>query len=434
MGRAVTPIIQLGLGLAIVLFGIGIVFDRRLKKKRLAMLTTTGAETPPSLYPRINAAACICSGNCVSVCPEKEVLVMIGGRPRLVQPAACVGHADCLRSCPTHAIELVLGSPERGVEVPTTDGRFQTTVPGLYVAGEVTGIGLIHNALGQGRQAAKFALDSKPAPGTFDTDVVIVGAGPAGLGAALEARNRRARYRLFEKSTLGGAVRSYPRQKIVMTAPFDLPGFGKMKLRRTSKEALVEMFEQIVRDAELDVTEHAPVLAVRRLASGFEVKTARGTVTTPRVVLAIGRRGSPRKLGVPGDDLAHVAYDLADPEQHAQESIVVVGGGDSAVEVALALALARAKVTLVHRGSDFGRTKPENRRAIEAARAKGDLTVELRAQIARVAPLHVELRDGKIIVASRVICALGAELPAEWLRGIGIELRELRGEPLVRAS
>lgn len=429
-----TPIIQLGLGLAIVLFGLGVVFEARLRRKQIAMLATTGSETPPSLYPRINAAACICSGNCVSVCPEKEVLVMIDGRPRLVQPAACVGHADCLRSCPTHAIELVLGSPDRGIEVPTTDGRFQTTVPGLYVAGEVTGIGLIHNAVGQGRQAAKFALDSKSSAGTFDTDIVIVGAGPAGLGAALEARHRRVRYRVFEKSTLGGAIRTYPRQKIVMTAPLELPGVGKLKLRRTSKEALVEMFEQVVRDTELDVTERAPVVAIRRVGAGFEVETAQGTVTTPRIVLAIGRRGVPRKLGVPGQDLAHVVYALADPASLAHASVVVVGGGDSAVEVALALARARAQVTLVHRGSDFGRTKPDNRRAIEAARAKGELTVELRAQIACVTPLHVELRDGTIIAAAHVICALGAELPAAWLRGIGIELRELRGEPLVRAS
>ncbi|CAN5428188.1 hypothetical protein BH11MYX1_BH11MYX1_41570 [soil metagenome] len=429
-----TAIIQLGLGLAIALFGIGLVFERRLRMKRVAMLASSGAETPPSLYPRINAAACICSGNCVSVCPEKEVLVMIGVRPRLVQPAACVGHADCLRSCPTHAIELVLGSPERGVEVPSTDGRFQTTVPGLYVAGEVTGVGLIHNAVGQGRQAAKFALDSKPTAGTFETEIVIVGAGPAGLAAALEARHRRVRYRLFEKSTLGGAIRTYPRQKIVMTAPLELPGLGTRKLRRTSKEALVEMFAEAVRDAELEVTENAPVIAIRRLAGGFEVEATQGTVTTPRIVLAIGRRGVPRTLGVPGQDLAHVAYDLIDPGTHARESVVVVGGGDSAVEAALALVQARAKVTLVHRGSDFGRTKPDNRRAIEAARANGELDVELRAQITRVTPDHVELRDGNLIVASRVFCALGAELPAAWLRGIGIELRELRGEPLVRAS
>lgn len=420
-----TPIIQIGIGVAIALFAIGLLLDRRSR------VVIAAVETPPSVYPRIDPHACICSGNCVDACPETNVLAMVAGRPRLVHPSACVGHSDCLRSCPANAIELVLGSPDRGVEVPQMSGRFETTVPGVYVAGEVTGMGLIHNAVRQGRQAARHALDG--AARGAELELAIVGGGPAGLGAALEAQHRGARYRVFEKRTIGGAVQAYPRRKIVMTAPIELPGGEKVKLRRTSKEALIELFEQLVRDHELAITEQAEVRAITRTAQGFAIETAAGTVTAARVVLAIGRRGMPRRLAAPGIELPHVIYDLIDPETFAGSAVVVVGGGDSAVEAALALARAGARATLVHRGADFGRCKPDNRRALELAHARQELVIITRANVARVTPDQVVLADGQALAATRVVCALGAELPTEWLRSIGIELREMRGEPLAAA-
>ncbi|MEZ4363013.1 MAG: NAD(P)-binding domain-containing protein [Kofleriaceae bacterium] len=422
-----------GVLVSVALFVIAVILRARGKRARIEDTLARQPATPPSLYPRINHDACICSGACIDACPEHDVIAIVDARPRLVRASACVGHSDCLRSCPVSAIELVLGTRERAVEVPVVSGQFESTVPGLFVAGELTGIGLIHNAVEQGKQAARAALAQLDAPaGTTDVDLVVVGAGPAGLGAALEARARGARCVVLEKGELGGAIKSYPRQKIVMSAPFDLPGIGKVKLRRTTKEALLELFADVLRRTQLDIHERAEVTAVRREAEGFAVETRARRWTARRVVLAIGRRGTPRRLGVPGEDRAHVVYHLEDPTRHAGAHVAVIGGGDSAVEAALALA-EHARVTLLHRGADFGRCKPDNQSALEAARAEARLTVIPNATVREVAAAQVLLsapREIPAVPASLVVCCLGAELPSSWLRGLGVGLRALRGEPL----
>jgi thioredoxin reductase/NAD-dependent dihydropyrimidine dehydrogenase PreA subunit len=428
-----TDFVSIGVGAAIGAFVLGRALDAAGRHRRLRGELAGAPQTPPSLYPRIDREACICSGACIDACPERDVLAMIDGRPRLVRPSACVGHADCLRSCPVSAIELVLGSRDRAVEVPVMSAGFETTLPGLYVAGEITGVGLIHNALAQGRQAAAAALDGA---GRHDCvhDLVVIGAGPAGLGAALEARRRGARCTVFERGAFGGALRAYPRHKVVMSAPFDLPGMGKVKLRRTSKEALLALFEDIARRAELAIVERAEVTAIRPSGGGFRVESAACTTTAHRVVLAIGRRGTPRRLGAPGDDLPHVVYGIADPAEHAGARVAVVGGGDSAIEAALALAAQPGtRVALVHRGGDFGRCKPDNQAALDQARAERRLAVRLGSTVRAVTADRLELAtpDGvRRLAASLVVCCLGADLPSQWLRGLGVELRELRGEPL----
>jgi thioredoxin reductase (NADPH) len=428
-----SDLVSIGIVVATAAFVLAFVLESWSRKRRLHAELANAPATPPSLYPRINKDACICTGACVDACPERDVLAMIDGRPRLVRASACVGHSDCLRSCPTSAIELVLGSAERSVEVPVATGSFETTVPGLYVAGEITGIGLIHNAVAQGRQAAVAALDGIGAH-EHEYDLLVVGAGPAGIGAALEAKRRGARCAIFEKGVFGGAIRSYPRQKVVMSAPLDLPGFGKVKLRRTSKEALLVLLEDVVRRSEIALVEHAHVSAIRTIANGFRIETAGRTTTARRVIVAIGRRGTPRRLGAPGAELPHVVYELLDPARHAGESVVVLGGGDSAVEMALALAAQPGtSVTLAHRGEDFGRCKPDNQIALGLARSAGRLAVMVGTTVREVTAERVELvtaAEPNALAASLVVCCLGAELPSDWLRGLGIQLRELRGEPL----
>lgn len=423
----------IGLLSSVAVFAAAAALQGTARARRIAAELAAQPATPPSLYPKINREACICSGACIDACPEREVIAIVAGRPQLVRASACVGHSDCLRSCPVSAIELVLGTPERAVEVPVISSSFETTVPGLYVAGELTGIGLIHNAVEQGKQAARAALSSAGAHGC-DHDLLIVGAGPAGLGAALEAKHRGARSVVLEKGEFGGAIKSYPRQKIVMSAPFELPGIGKLRLRRTSKEALLELFAEVITRAQLEVVERAEVTAITATSGGFRVVTAARTLTAHRVVLAIGRRGAPRRLGVPGDALAHVIYSLPDPAAYAGQRVAVVGGGDSAVEAALALAQQPGtKVTLVHRGADLGRCKPDNQRALAQAVQRGALVLALATTIRKLTSDRLELAGPAgltSIAASLVVCCLGAELPSRWLRSLGIQLRELRGQPL----
>jgi thioredoxin reductase len=242
---------------------------------------------------------------------------------------------------------------------------------------------------------------------------------------------------VFEKGAFGGAIQSYPRQKVVMSAPFELPGLGKVVLRRTSKQALLDLFDDVVRRTGLALVEHAEVTAITPLRSpraGFRIQTTACSTTAHRVVLAIGRRGTPRRLAVPGAGLPHVVYELTDAAEHAGAPVAVVGGGDSAVETALALAAQPdTAVALVHRGADFGRCKPDNQDALDAAVADGALAVHLASSVRAITPDRVELAtpDGiRVLPAALVVCCLGAELPSRWLRGLGIELRELRGEPL----
>ena len=430
-----SDVLLVGLAGAVLVFSLALALETRAQRAKLAELPAP--ETPPPLYPRIDTTACICAGACITACPEGDVIALVDGRPQLVGASACIGHGDCVRSCPVAAIELVLGSRDRAALVPRASSTFETTLAGLYVAGEVTGIALIHNAVAQGVQVAASAL-ATTGPYDGDVDLAIIGAGPAGIAAALEAQRRGARCVVFEKGGFGGAMRSYPRQKVVMTAPLDLPGIGRVALRRTTKEALLELFESVVARARLPIVEHAEVTGIARTRTGLRVDTTAGTATARRVVLAIGRRGVPRKLAVPGDDLPHVVHAVADPAAHAGKRIVVVGGGDSAVELALALRAHRGtRVMLVHRGHDFGRAKPANQRALARAAARGRLLVHTDTRVHGVTPAYVVVAGPGFtgtLPADLVVCCLGAELPARWLRGMGVELRELRGEPLTRRA
>jgi thioredoxin reductase/NAD-dependent dihydropyrimidine dehydrogenase PreA subunit len=391
-----------------------------------------GHTEPVSLHPRINYDVCINSGNCVTVCPEKDVLGMIDGRPKLIKPTACVGHGECLRGCPVDAITLIIGSEKRGVELPLLGNDFQTNVPGLYIAGELGGMGLIHNAVNQGNQALRALakdLGNNPIAGALD--VVIVGAGPAGLSAALAAKQLGLDFTVLEQEQLGGALRSFPRQKVVMTAPVEMPIYGKVQLRRTTKEALLELWQEIVAKTELHIEEGCKVGEIKRDGDLFVLETSRGERRARRVLLAIGRRGTPRKLGVPGEQLEKVTYRLIEPEQYRGQKCLVVGGGDAAVETALMLSKEPGtQVTIAHRGDKFDRCKPENYELLEKAEINGKLTVKVSCKPLSIAEDHVvvEGRRKERLPNDFVFVCIGGELPTAWLSKIGVEVKTLRGE------
>ncbi|MEI6738278.1 MAG: NAD(P)-binding domain-containing protein, partial [Pseudomonadota bacterium] len=277
-----------------------------------------GLTEPPSLHPNIDNVRCIGSGACANVCPE-GALGIVKGKAVLINPAVCIGHGVCEVSCPMSAIHLVFGTEKRGVEIPLVNPDFQSNVSGLYIAGELGGMGLIRKAAEQGSQAMASIharlKDKKPAG--FDLDVVIVGAGPAGLGAALAATAAKLKYvTLEQESTLGGSVLHYPRAKIAMTAPIVLPLVGKVKFTEISKEKLLDFWNGVVSTYKLNVRYSERMTGIKSINGGFEVTTGTQSYRAAVVLLAIGRRGTPRKLGVEGEDLSKVVYRLLEPEQY----------------------------------------------------------------------------------------------------------------------
>jgi len=309
--------------------------------------------------------------------------------------------------------------------------RFESSVPGIFVAGELGGMGLIRNALEQGRQAMEAIHSGRPRDGQR-LDVVIVGAGPAGFAASLTALAKRMRCITLEQDSLGGCVYQYPRGKLVMTAPVNVPLLGKVNLRQTSKEALLQFWEDAERKTGVKINYRERVEQVIREGTGFIVRTSRAEYRTHSVLLAIGRRGTPRKLGVPGEDLPKVVYRLIEPEQYSGQHVMVVGGGDSALEAAASVAEAgSASVVLSYRGAAFDRAKPRNRERVTSLAGGGQLRVLLGSNLKQIGDgaVAIEQTGGRLIKVRNdaVIVNAGGVLPTEFLRTMGISIETKYG-------
>lgn len=417
-----------------LLIVLGVYMLRRARRHaehagRLRESVESGLAEPVSLHPAFDPNRCIGSSACVTACPEGAIGI-IHGKAQLVNPSSCIGHGACAASCPFDAIQLVFGTERRGIDIPNVKPNFETNVPGVFIAGELGGMGLIRKAVEQGRQAIT-TIKGMARTGA-EHDAVIVGAGPAGIAAGLGAIQHKLKYVLLEQeSSLGGAVFHYPRNKIAMTAPVQLPLIGKMKFSEVSKEALLGFWQAVVKKAGLKIRFGERMEAIERARGGFVVKTTRGSYATRAVLLAVGRRGSPRKLGVPGEELPKVVYRLVDAAQYRDQCVLVVGGGDSALEAALALAAERgAKVSLSYRGDAFGRVKPKNRERLDAAAAARRVQVLLGSEVERIGPADVVLRIGSKRVTlpnDAVIVCAGGVLPIDLLKKIGIEFETKRG-------
>lgn len=395
----------------------------------------SGLAEPASLHPVVDTVRCIGCGSCVKACPEQpehHVLGLIGNKAQLVSPSDCIGHGACRAACPVDAITLVFGTAKRGVEIPMLSPSFESTVPGIFVAGELGGMGLIRNALAQGRQAVDAIHKRRPrADSDRHFDLVIVGAGPAGFAAALTAKSHGMRFVTVEQDSLGGCVFQYPRAKLVMTSPVNLPLVGKVKFGQTSKEALLEFWRDVEDRTRLPVRYGERVESIDRDNGGFIVRTTRGELRTVSVLLAIGRRGTPRKLDVPGEELPKVVYRLIDPEQYAGQRVLVVGGGDSALEAAASIAESGARAaTLSYRGDGFSRAKPRNRERIAAAERDGRLQVLLESNVRRIETGAVTLDcKGRTIELANdaVIVSVGGILPTDFLRKVGMDVETKYG-------
>ncbi len=333
-------------GIVFLLCGITIFFYLRKNKKnsliteqKVAIAKEEGLYEPVSLHPYIDLDVCIGSGACITACPEKDILGITDGKATVINASNCIGHGACFHACPVEAISLRIGTEKRGIDLPHVNETFETNIKGIYIAGELGGMGLIKNSIEQGEQAIENLVKKKKASKENVLDVVIIGAGPAGISATLAAKKHNIKSATIEQDSLGGTVYTFPRTKIVMTSPMDLPLYGKVKLTDTTKDELLELWNKVISEHDLKITENTKVESIVPLEdSTFKVRTASGSeYITQNVVLAIGRRGTPRKLNIPGEDLQKVAYRLIEPERKSQQNILVVGGGDSAIESALLL-------------------------------------------------------------------------------------------------
>lgn len=389
-----------------------------------------GLKEPVSLHPVVDINVCIGSGGCIEACPEKDVLGFRANQAFTISPARCIGHGLCERSCPVEAISLVFGSEKRGVDIPRIQENFETNIPGVYIVGELGGMGLIKNAFEQARQCIEGIKKEPKIINKSDktTDVLIVGCGPAGLAAAIHAKANGLTYVVVEREDIGGTVRYYPRKKLVMTQPLRIPGYGKFKKREILKEELIELWEHIAQNKELNIRTGENVLTVKRISeTEFEVISDKAIYRTNRVILAIGRRGTPKKLGIKGENLPNVAYSLREPDHFVNTKVTVVGGGDSAVEAAMALAdQTGTTVNLVYRGASFSRIKKQNLDRMSSYVGKPTFTLFLESNVIENHEhfLVIQKKSGEKIELENeyLFIFAGGELPTKFLQDIGIKV------------
>ena len=414
---------------AAIILAIIVLYSRRhvkkveIDKSLLQESIQSGLAEPPSLHPIFDPVRCIGSGSCTTVCPEGAIGI-VDGKGVLINAAHCIGHGACLAACPFDAIKLVFGTEKRGIDIPNISVDFETNVPGIFIAGELGGMGLIRKAAEQGRQAINSVR--KRGSGSAEFDVVIVGCGPAGLSAGLSSIHHKLKYKLIEQEdSLGGAVYHYPRQKIAMTAPVVLDIIGTVKFGEVQKEKLLEFWNGVVEKTGLKISFRERMEAIEKTDDGFVVKTNKGGYVTKSVLLTMGRRGTPRKLDVPGEETHKVVYRLIDPEQYKGQSVLVVGGGDSALEAAIAISeQPDTHVILSYRSAAFSRVKQKNRTLLEQGEKAGRIKVMLNSGVKEIFETEVLIEaegQKQTFKNDAVIVCAGGLLPTPLLQKIGIK-------------
>lgn len=399
----------------------------------LAQVKKEGRAEAQTLHPVIDPDKCIGSLSCTQVCPEGDILGVVDGKGALINPSACIGHGKCAIECPVDAIQLVFGSEKRGVELPELSEHFETSRPGVFIVGELGGMGLIKNAITQGLQVARHLGSTLKGAQSDIDDVVVVGAGPSGL-AALGLKEQGLKFRVVEQESFGGTISHYPRQKVVMTERVELPFFGKFGAPLISKEQLLESWEQACKKADVRINTGVKVERIDGQDGDFTIRTPKGVLRAKKVVLAIGRRGSPRKMGVPGEELPKVSYRLIDAQQYEGARVLVVGGGDAALEAAIQLAdESDAEVALSYRQPEFGKAREANKRRFKELVEQGRVFAFMASNVKEVTPTAVTLEmGGKLLELPNdfVIACLGGEVPTEFLSKMGVGLTRLHGESL----
>jgi len=262
-------------------------------------------------------------------------------------------------------------------------------------------------------------------------DVVIIGAGPSGFSATLGAHEHNLKYVTLEQETLGGTVAHFPRGKIVMTAPVQLPIVGQVQFNETTKEILMDFWQGVEKQTGVKLNYMERMESIEKTSDGFMVTTLKDTYHTKSVLLAIGRRGTPRKLGVPGEEQSKVIYRLADPAEFQNKHVLIVGGGNSALEAAITIAdEPGSTVTLSYRSTAFAKANPKNVDKVSASANGKKMSVLLKSTVKEITEKQVVLntQDGEITIDNDaiIVCA-GGILPTPMLKSLGVTIETKRG-------
>jgi len=409
--------------------------DQKLQHAQAKEASEKGAlrsDGPQSQHPHIDLNYCIGCATCTTVCPEGDVLAMLGGKAVIVNGYKCIGHSLCAEACPVGAIQMVMATASMGESMPALTPNYETSIPNMFVAGELGGLALIKNAINQGRECVDTIAEriptlrgSKPSEEIFD--ILIVGAGPAGISAALRAIERKIVCLTVDEGEIGGTVAKYPRQKLVMTSPVHFPMYGKFSKTELSKEELLAFWGKVLKRADFKCRTGEKVQEINKGPDGvFTVITPAAQYRAYTVILAIGKGGSPRKLGVKGEELPNVMYRLIEADHYVNKNILVVGGGDSAIEAAMGLGhQVGNKVTLSYRKEAFTRIKDRNEKRIADCIRTGKVKVIFNS-------IPVEFKEKSVMLEVNgtvkempndlVWIFAGGEPPTAFLKKVGIKV------------
>lgn len=410
----------------------GSVFARRRLRARPS--GAAGAEKPADRVrlPQIDTNTCLGCYACVDVCPY-DVFTVERYVAKVERPEVCCGLTLCEQVCPNGSLVITDGEPI-GNRPQLDDDLQARSAPGVYLAGDVTGLPLIKNAIRQGSAAVKRIADTLPKKHDGDLDLVIVGAGPAGISAALEAKQLGLRYTIIEQGTVAQSIKSFPRGKLVFDQPLELPVTGKLWLAEATKEELLAKWTRVIREERIAVREgmrfetlvrERDVIVVRARELATEEQH---DLRAARVLLAIGMRGSPRKLPVALSSAVEskVFYHLADAREFSGQRVMVVGLGDVAMECAVALAhQPDCTVTLVHRGAGFTRGKKRNIDEVKRLVDAGRIELMLKSEIFGVEQDHVVVATGDAhtrVENDAVFVMIGSHAPSALLEKAGVAL------------
>ncbi|MDB4962625.1 MAG: 4Fe-4S ferredoxin iron-sulfur binding domain protein [Myxococcales bacterium] len=429
-----TWVVPLALGgLAVLLMAVFTMLSAR--KRHHAMVAPAQTVGPRILVHDINDDRCTGCDACVAVCPT-NVLDLVANKSRVLRFEDCIQCEACMFACPTEALVMFPeGSTPPPLKIPEIDENFQTAVPGQYLIGEVAGKPLVKNAANLGRAVIEHMLQTGLRGGTLGrgettVDVAIIGSGPGGLSAALTCIQKGLTYVVLEKEQMiASTIARYPKGKLVMAEPYDTLNLSLLPVFDSAKEQLIPIWRELLDRVGVKVRQGESVEKVERGGDGaFDIRTTVGAYRSQRVVMSIGTRGKPRTLQVPGENMPKIFSLLEDPDEWRGRSVLVVGGGDSACEAALALSDAGAKVMISYRGKGFNRAAPKNKQTIEAYAAEGRIKAKLGSQVLGFddETVTLALADGsqKRYPNDAAFVLIGADPPVQWLEKMGIRFVE----------